>query len=154
MCTVLCTVSRNHLVVTAVPAHRERCLQDVIARLHAQQYSLDFFPLVFHGHLGFDVLDQLVLGHLTRTVEEIFHHVEEPGVLGRGHILEVVRHLVKSTSRRHGRRPQNALRNVTSQSAKVVHGDNGGWSCVGYVVDKTKEKKNAKRPEDTTGPDA
>jgi len=114
MCTMLCTVTCDHLIVTAIPANRERCLQYVIARLHAQQYSLDFFPLVFHGHFGFDVLDELILGHLTRTVEEVFHHVEEPRILGCGHILQVIWHLVKSTSRGHRRRPQDALRNVTS----------------------------------------
>lgn len=130
MCTMLCTITCNHLVVTAVPANRKRCLQYVITRLHAQQYSLDFFPLVFHGHLGFDILDELILSHLTRSMEEIFHHVEEPWVLGCRHILEVIWHFMKSTSRRHGRCPQDALRNVTSESAEIVHGDKSGWQTV------------------------
>jgi len=133
MCAVLCTVSRDHLVIAAVSAHRERRLQYVIAWLHAQKYSLDFFPLVFDGHFGLNILDQFVLGHLARAVEEILDHVEEPRVFGGGHVFQMVGHLVQPADRRRRRgrrRFENVLGHIASQPTEVVHDDEDGGGGV------------------------
>ena len=93
MDTVLGTVALDELVVASVTAHWEGDLQDVVAALHQHEDSLDLTLLLLLGQLALHLFDQLVLGHLAGTVEEVLHHVEELGIRSGADILQPVRDL-------------------------------------------------------------
>lgn len=96
MSGVLRTVASDHFVDTGVASKRERSLENVIARLHQHQDTLDLLLTLLDGGTGPlpDVLHQLVLDDLAGTMEEVLHHVEESGIRCLGDVLQAIRDLV------------------------------------------------------------
>lgn len=123
MSGVLSTIASDHFVVARVASHRKRSLENVVARLHQHQDTLDFLLALLYGQPRplADILDQLLLDDLAGAVEEVLHHVEELGIRRRGHVFQPLRDLVVGVAARvrlHGSRQdahQHTSQNIVAR---------------------------------------
>lgn len=76
MCAMLCTIARNHFIVTGIATQWKRNLNDVVASLHQHQNSLHGL-LALLQTVALNGFDQFVFGNLAAPMEEIFDHIEE-----------------------------------------------------------------------------